>query len=96
MKKTILFGLTVITLAFASNTARAGDVRFSFHIGLPLPRVCVPAPPPVCVTPPVVYVQPRYYYPAYTHYGYRGHYRPGHGHARHYCHSHKGYCGHKH
>lgn len=96
MKKTFLLGLTAITLALTSSTARAGDVRFSFHIGLPLPvpRVYVAAPappPPVYVAPPVVYVPGSYYYPGYTHYGYRGYpryirtYAPCHVHRGYYC-----------
>jgi len=95
MKKTIFLGLTTITLALASSTARAGDVRVSFHVGLPLPRVyvsapapvCAPAPAPVYVAPPVVYVQPRYCHPGFiTHRGHIKHARYYHNGHRYYCH----------
>jgi hypothetical protein len=91
MKKTFVLGLTVITLALTSSAARAGDVRFSFHVGLPLPRICVPAPvcvTPVYVAPPVVYCPPRVAYP-----GYYGYPRYVHPHAKyHYVH-HGNRCG---
>ena len=76
MKKTIFLGLTAITLALTSSAARAGDVRFSFNFGLPVPRVYVPAPlppPPIYVAPPVVYVQPGYCHPGFV--TYRGYIR---------------------
>ena len=98
MKKTFLLGLTAITLALTSSTARAGDVRFSFHIGLPLPRLCVPTlppPPPVCVAPPVVYVQSSYCHPGCTHHGHQVHYKPVRGHVKYYLPVHQGYyCNH--
>jgi hypothetical protein len=98
MKKTLLLGLTAITLALTSSTARAGDVRFSFHIGLPLPRLCVPTPPPpppVCVAPPVVYVQGSYCRPAFIHRGPWVYHRPVYGHAKYCVVAHPGtYCSH--
>ncbi|HEU0010954.1 MAG TPA: hypothetical protein VFT34_14140 [Verrucomicrobiae bacterium] len=87
MKKALILGVTAITLALTSSTARAGDVRFSFHIGLPLPRLCVPAPPPpplVCVAPPVVYVQGDYCHPVFIHRGPWVYPRPVHGHTKYY------------
>jgi hypothetical protein len=99
-----LLGLTAITLALTSSTARAGDVRFSFNIGLPLPRLCVPAPPPpppvyvaspVCVAPPVVYVQGSYCHPGFIHRGPWVYPRPVYGHAKHYVVARPGsYCNH--
>ena len=100
MKKTFLLGLTAITLALTSSTARAGDVRFSFHIGLPLPGVYLAAPappppvyvaPPVCVAPPVVYVQGGYCHPGFVSYGYWGHPRYVCQHPRYYVHRSCGY-----
>jgi len=95
-----MLGVTAITLALTSSTARAGDVRFSFHVGLPLPRLCVPtppAPPPVCVAPPVVYVQGSYCHSGRTHHGHWIHYKPVRGHAKYHSHAHRGYhCYHGH
>jgi len=96
MKKTLLLGVTAITLALTSSTARAGDVRVSFHVGLPLPRLCVPAPPSVCVTPPVcvtrpvVYVQSGYCHPGFTYRGHRGHPKFVRGHVNYHRHVHHG------
>jgi|GEM_PF-4378627 len=93
MKKTIVLGLTAITLALTSSAARAGDVRFSFHVGLPLPSVCIPAPAPVCTTPvyvapPVVYVPSGYYHPAPV---YRSYYHPKY--VRHHVRYYRPHCG---
>jgi hypothetical protein len=94
MKKAFLLSVTALTLALTSSTARAGDVRFSFQIGLPLPRLCVPTPPPpppVCVAPPVVYVQNGYCHPGCTHYGPWVSYRPVRGHVKYYYPAHQAY-----
>jgi hypothetical protein len=84
MKKAFFLSVMALTLALTSSTARAGDVRFSFNIGLPLPRLCVPTPPPVCVAPPVVYVQSSYCHPGCTQYGSWAYYRPVRGHVKYY------------